>query len=202
MSKRIKVLKPGEGYNLAAEYYDEKEKYINSFEQGELIPMLGDISGKKILDVGAGTGRLAVYLQNRGAKVTALDVSEKMLEIIKRKSKKVITMVGDAENLPFEKNSFDIVVAAFLIVHLKDPKTFFDEVYRVLKDGGIFIVTNINQKDPPLVKTKSEPIIIESFYHRPEKIRAILEELAFDIENEVFIREGETWVNQIIVARK
>lgn len=202
MSKKIKVFPSGRGYNLAAAYYDEKEKYLNSFEQNKLLPLLGDLAGKSVLDAGAGTGRLAIYMQNKGANVIAFDISGKMLELIRKKSKKIKTIVGDAENMPFDSGSFDAVAAAFLIVHLKNPAGFFDEAYRVLKDGGIFVVTNINQKDPPLVKTEKGEIIIESFYHRPEKIREILESLAFKIENEIFVREGETWINQIIVAKK
>lgn len=198
--KKIKVLSSEDGYNLAADFYDENENYLNSFEQGELIPLLGALAGKKVLDVGAGTGRLSLPMANRGAHVTALDLSPKMLEAIANKNIK--TVVGDAESLPFENASFDIVTAAFLIVHLKDPTRFFDEVYRVLKDGGLFVVTNINQKDPPLVKTKSGEIIIESFYHRPEKIVEILESLAFNVEENIFVKEKDLWVNQIILARK
>lgn len=202
MAKKVKVLPSAVGYNLAADVYDENENYLNSFEQGELIPLLGALAGKKVLDVGAGTGRLSLPLANRGAQVMALDVSPKMLELVKKKNSKITTVVGDAESLPFADGSFDIVTAAFLIVHLKDPIRFFDEVYRVLKDGGKFLVTNINQKDPPKVKTKSGEIIIESYYHRPEKIREILESLAFNIEEEVFVKEKDLWVNQILVARK
>jgi ubiquinone/menaquinone biosynthesis C-methylase UbiE len=203
MPRKIRVLPSAEGYDLAAKYYDEKEKYLNSFEQGRLLPLLGDVAEKKILDVGAGTGRMSASLAKHGAKVTALDVSPKMLERIKLKVKKnIVTVVGDAENLPFAKESFDIVIAAFLIVHLKNPRQFFDEAYRVLKDGGIFVVTNINQKNPPLVKTKTERVIIESFYHRPEKIRELLEELAFGVEQEIFVKENGQWVNQILCAKK
>ncbi len=202
MAKKVKVLPSAVGYNLAADVYDENENYLNSFEQGELIPLLGALAGKKVLDVGAGTGRLSLPLANRGAQVMALDVSPKMLELVKKKNSQITTVVGDAESLPFADGSFDIVTAAFLIVHLKDPIRFFDEVYRVLKDGGKFLVTNINQKDPPKVKTKSGEIIIESYYHRPEKIREILESLAFNIEEEVFVKEKDLWVNQILVARK
>lgn len=199
MSKKAKVLSSEAGYNLAADVYDENENYLNSFEQGELIPLLGALAGKKILDVGAGTGRLSVPLASRGAHVTALDVSPKMLELIKNEN--IEKVVGDAESLPFENETFDIVTAAFLIVHLKDPTRFFDEAYRVLKDGGILAVTNINQKSPPQVKTKTGKIIIESFYHRPEKTKEILESLAFTVE-EVFVKEGDMWINQILVARK
>ena len=197
--KKAKVLSSEAGYNLAADVYDENENYLNSFEQGELIPLLGALAGKKVLDVGAGTGRLSLPLANRGAHVTALDVSPKMLGLIKNTNIQIV--VGEAESLPFENNTFDIVTAAFLIVHLKDPTRFFDEAYRVLKDGGVLAITNINQKVPPQVKTKQGKIIIESFYHRPEKIKEILESLAFQVE-EVFVKEGELWINQIIVARK
>ncbi len=187
---------------MAAEFYDQKEKYLNSFEQNKILPLLGDIKDKQVLDIGAGTGRLSLQFAKGGAQVMALDVSAKMLELVKRKNHKVQTIVGDAENLPFENNSFDVVTAAFLIVHLKDPARFFDEVYRVLKDGGRFVVTNINQKDPPEVKTKEGNIIIESFYHRPEKIKEILELLAFQVEEEIFVKENEVWVNQILLVRK
>jgi len=200
--KKIKILDSAEGYDLAAEDYDKKEKYLNSFEKGKFLSLLPEIKDKKILDVGAGTGRVSLPLALAGAQVTALDVSEKILEVLKRKNKKIITVVGEAENLPFENESFDIVTAAFLVVHLKDPKIFFDEVYRVLKPDGLFLVSNINQKEPPVVKTKEGDIQIKSYYHRPEKIREILSDLAFSIEKEEMIFEREVWVNQIILAKK
>lgn len=203
MSKKsVKMVSSVAGYNLAAANYDQKEKYLDSFEQNKLLPLLGDVAGKKILDVGAGTGRLSVPLAKQGALVTALDISEEMLKILQRKNSSIVAVVSDAEDLPFDNNYFDYVIAAFFIVHLKDPSRFFDDVYRVLKDGGKFIVTNINQKDPPLVKTKQGDIMIESFYHRPEKIREMLEKLAFGIEEELFVKEKDVWVNQIIVAKK
>jgi len=200
--KKIKILDSAEGYDLAAEDYDKKEKYLNSFEKGKFLSLLPEIKNKKILDVGAGTGRVSLPLSLAGAQVTALDVSEKILEVLKRKNKKIITVVGEAENLPFENESFDIVTAAFLVVHLKDPKIFFDEVYKVLKPDGLFLVSNINQKEPPVVKTKEGDIQIKSYYHRPEKIKDSLKDLAFSIEKEETIFEREVWVNQIILAKK
>lgn len=203
MQSKIKIHNSATGYNLAAKDYDKREAYLDSFEKDKLIPLLGDIKNKKILDVGAGTGRLAARLSKAGAFVTALDVSEGMIERLKNKGlKNIETVIGDAEALPFADNSFDVVVAAFLIVHLSDPRRFFDECYRVLKDGGILAVTNINQKEPPEIKTKEGVIKIESYYHRPEKVHEILEELAFGIEREVFVKEGDNWVNQILVGRK
>lgn len=190
------------GYDLAARDYDKKESYLDSFEKMRLLPLIEPVAGQDILDVGAGTGRLIATLTKSGANVIALDISPEMLAQLKKKSPKVDIVVGDAESLPFSDNSFDYVLAAFLIVHLKDPKRFFDEAYRVLKDGGRLIVTNINQKEPPEIKTEKGIIKIESYYHRPEKIREIISALAFDIEREEIIKEKDVWVNQIIVAKK
>lgn len=202
MKQKIKILPPDQGYDLAASDYDKKEKYLNSFEQNQVLPLLDNLTGKKILDAGAGTGRLAVELARRGAFVTALDISGEMLKILAKKSKYIELSVGDVELMPFGKEIFDWVVSAFVVAHLKDPMRFFDEVYRVLKDGGKFLVTNINQKEPPEVETENGPIKIESYYHRPEKIREILESLAFRIEKEIITKEGENWVGQIVVAVK
>jgi len=198
----IKILKSKAGYDLAASVYDVKEKYLNSFEKKSLDNILGDLNGKNVLDVGAGTGRLSVKMSRLGAKVTALDLSEEMLKILKNKDRKIEIVQGDAESLPFEDGAFDIVTAVFLIVHLKDPKVFFDEAYRVLKDGGRLIFSNINQKEAPLVKTKNGDIKIESFYHRPDRIIEILEELAYSIEKNEMVYENEVWVNQIVLAIK
>ena len=200
--KKIKIMNSTIGYDLAAPHYDDKEDYLNSFEQGKVLTYLADVAGKKILDVGAGTGRLSVELSRRGGLVTALDTSSEMLKVLATKNKFIELMVGDAEYLPFDVGVFDYVMATFLIVHLRDPKRFFDEAYRVLKDGGRLIVTNINQKEPPEVKTDKGPIKIESFYHRPEAVQEKLEELAFTIETEDMVFDNDVWVNQILVARK
>ncbi len=201
MSKKVKILNSEKGYNLLADYYQQKEKYWDSFEKDKILPLLGDVANKKILDVGAGTGRLALRLTKAGAKVVALDVSEEMLKKIKAKIK-IETVVGEAESLPFVEGSFAIVIATFLIVHLKDLRRFFDEVYRVLKTGGIFLVTNINQRQAPAIKTKEGLVEIESYYHRPEAVAEGLENLAFEIVENKFVKEGETWVNQILLAKK
>lgn len=205
MTKKIKIHNSTTGYNLISLVYDKKEAYLNSFEKNKVLALLGDVKNKKILDVGAGTGRLAIPLARRGAAVTACDISKEMLARLKNKIKTKIKNLeiveGDAEVLPFADQTFDIVVAAFLLVHIKDPRRVFDEVYRVLRPGGLFLVTNINQKDPPALETPVGEIKIKSYYHRPERIREMLEALAFSIKKEVFVKESGVWINQIILAR-
>lgn len=203
MGLKAKILPAADGYNQIAGQYDKKQRYLDSFEKGRLLPLLGEVADKQILDAGAGTGRLAVQLAKAGAIVTALDVSALMLAKLEPKAPgRIKLVVGDAEDLELADNSFDIIVAAFLLVHLKDPRLFLAQAYRVLKDGGRLLLTNINQKRPPLVAGQDGSVKIESYYHRPEKIREMLTDLAFRIVDEVIIKEGEIWINQIVLVEK
>lgn len=203
MSKKSpQLLNSKDGYNLHAPFYDQKIKWLNSFEPGKIIRYFPEIKNKNILDVGAGTGRLAVQLAEQGGLVTALDVSAEMLKILVKKQPAIQTVVGDAENLPFDNNTFDMVLAAFLVVHLKDPKIFFDEAYRVLKPGGTLLVTNISQTDPPPLPAGQGQVIIESYYHSPNQIKNQLQQLAFEIKHEEIVKENNIWINQVLVCRK
>lgn len=197
-----KYLNSASGYDLYANFYDKKLAFLDSFEQWQFIPNLGDVKNKKILDVGAGTGRIALRLAERGAEVTALDVSPEILKILNKKNSKIKTIVADAESLPFPGNSFDLITAAFLIVHLKEPKYFFAEAYRILKPGGLLAVTNINQKRPPELKTNKGKIVIESYYHRRESVLEELGQNMFTIQKNILIKDKDVWINQIIVAQK
>ena len=97
-----------------------------------------------ILDVAAGTGDLAVLLArtNPGATVTGIDLSPEMLAVPRRKAarKKAANIValaeGDAENLPFADDSFDVVTVGFGVRNFEHPERGMKEICRVLKPGG------------------------------------------------------------------
>ncbi len=113
------------------------------------------------------------------------------------------TVLADVNNLPFSSESFDIVLATFMIVHIKDLNPVFDEIYRVLKNKGRFILSNINQKKAPKLRLLNrEEIVIRSFYHMPKHVIEALESSLFTIKKEEFVYEDKTWVNQIIEAVK
>ena len=192
-----------EGYDLYADLYAKGHEYLDTFEGDTIFRFLGKLKGLKVLDVGCGAGRLTKFLKNEGAEVYAADISEKMLKIVEGKLSGVKTFQAAMDQLPFEDESFDIVTAAFVIVHLETLQKSFEEVYRILKPGGFFVVTNVNQKKPPKLKTKDgERIVIKSKYHRPEAVIEALEDCFFAIEKEEFVNEEGAWVNQIIKARK
>lgn len=201
--RKSSVFDSKKGYDKYASFYDKKTVFLDSFEQRVIGKMLRCVKGRKILDAGCGTGRLIDKLLASGANVAAIDISPEMLRIAKKKFQNVKFVEGDVENLPFEDECFDIVIASFLIVHLKNPQKFFDEAYRVLKPGGIFIVTNINQRKAPKLKTAGgEEIVITSFYHIPKHVVSALKNSFFEIEEEKFVHEKSTWINQIVKAIK
>jgi ubiquinone/menaquinone biosynthesis C-methylase UbiE len=96
--------------------------------------------GQKILDVGTGTGFVALLAAELGHEVTGLDWSETMLRQAEAKAEaKNLTVhftQGSTETLPFQANSFQAVTARHVLWTLTDPAQAFAEWYRVLQPGG------------------------------------------------------------------
>lgn len=102
---------------------------------------LGDLAGKRVLDLGTGAGEAAVYFAKRGAQVVATDISPGMLEVVQKVAAlhgtTLETKVCSADDLSmFADASFDIVYGANVLHHVDTAKCL-DEVRRVLKPGGM-----------------------------------------------------------------
>ncbi|MBD3330491.1 methyltransferase domain-containing protein [Candidatus Peregrinibacteria bacterium] len=191
------------GYDAYSANYDKKSGLLDTFDDGEFLQMLGNVRGKKILNIGCGTGRDTAKLLNKDAEIICMDVSEGMLEVHKKKFPSIKTVRGSSDALPFEDDSFDIVFMSFLIVHLKNLRESFNEAYRVLKTEGMLVLNNINQRKAPNVDVGNRELIkIHSYYHRPQNVINALEEAFLKIEDEKFIYYRKTWINQIVKARK
>jgi SAM-dependent methyltransferase len=98
------------------------------------------LPGQKLLDVGCGTGVVAVTAARLGAHVTGLDLTPALLERAKENSKIASVDIewhqGDVEFLPFEKGEFDVVVSQFGHMFAPRPDLAVSEMLRVLKPGG------------------------------------------------------------------
>ncbi|MCC6222060.1 MAG: methyltransferase domain-containing protein [Thermoleophilia bacterium] len=100
----------------------------------------GDLAGRRVLDVGCGTGRLATELARRGARVWGVDRSEEMLAEARRRAGPTVGLKqGGAEALPFRDGWFERAVLR-LVVHLVDRGRALPEVRRVLAPTGRAVV--------------------------------------------------------------
>jgi ubiquinone/menaquinone biosynthesis C-methylase UbiE len=114
----------------------------NWHELVDAIADAADVVGRRILDVGCGTGRLAAALADRGARAWGVEPSDAMLAEAKRNvAPSVGLKQGSAEALPFKSGWFDRTVMR-LVVHLVDRPRAFRELVRVLgADGRSVIAT-------------------------------------------------------------
>ncbi|MBT3864920.1 methyltransferase domain-containing protein [Candidatus Peregrinibacteria bacterium] len=203
-----KLQDPKTGYDQYASKYDERAAFLNSFENKMITRLAGDLTDKSVIDLGAGTGRTFDLFQKANTltpttKLIAVDISPEMLKLLAKKHRKAEIIEADIQDLQIQDDSQDIAISTFTIVHLKYPEKFFQEVYRILKPGGFFLLTNINQRKAPKLRTdKNKEIVIQSYYHSPHNIIDLLEQNFFTIEHEEFVKENDIWINQIIKASK
>jgi len=124
----------------------------------QVVALVKATNPKKILDIATGTGDLAIMQSNSipSAKVIGLDISEGMLEVGKEKIKNlniedsVELVLGDSENIPYEDNFFDAITVSYGVRNFENLNKGLQEIYRVLKPGGIFVVleTSVPTKFP------------------------------------------------------
>jgi demethylmenaquinone methyltransferase/2-methoxy-6-polyprenyl-1,4-benzoquinol methylase len=108
--------------------------------------------GNRVLDLGCGTGRLGALLSARHP-VTGLDISFAMLRQARRRSARRLALVqGSAFRLPFADGTFGGAVSAFVLRNLDDLPVAFEELARVVADGGGIALVDISEPSRPWVR--------------------------------------------------
>ncbi|MBI4778181.1 class I SAM-dependent methyltransferase [Candidatus Desantisbacteria bacterium] len=126
----------------------------------------------RVLDLGCGPGDFTRHLIDMGFSPLGIDISRDLLKINKERNPDAFFVCGDAEDLPFNDASFDIVVCTFVLHHFNVHKQIINEAYRVMKHEGIFISVEPNSWNPvtwyqhnlPFGKKKHEDSINERIF--------------------------------------
>ena len=114
----------------------------NLFELPTLRSLLPDLDGKRILDLGCGTGeRCMDYVRHGAAAVTGVDISEKMLAVAKTKNSdpNITYLEMPMEDIGSIGGEFDVAISSLALHYVEDFQGVVKNIYRLLCDGGIFI---------------------------------------------------------------
>lgn len=145
-------------------------------ELDHVVNELIDYSGKKILDVGTGGGRFALSLAKCGD-IYGVDLSLEMLRAFVNKAEqeqvRAVVYQADAENLPFKKETFDIALCMATITVCPNPEKVILEMNRVLKPGGIIVVSITNKLSLPTLGTIT-PNIYKFITGKPVEYRTYM----------------------------
>lgn len=105
-----------------------------------LLEHIGKVEGKRVADIGGGTGSLAVLLAGLKAEVVIVDPSASMTAIAEKKEQRIKVVRASAEEMPLAGISFDVVCMKDCLHHIVNRKKALNEAVRVLKPGGKMVI--------------------------------------------------------------
>ena len=179
--RKIEVVSTAEKFDLFAQDYDKSTD--SKTWDNMLLDVLGKVAGKSILDIGSGTGRLAAKLSSFDARVTGIDISEKMVDISSRRCLRNAEFI-QSDVLDFRPSQpFDIVVSAFTFCYIEDKRQAFSRIFGFLEVGGIFALLATSQIRDTIAKSTKGLIEAPFFPNQPEDLSSLMEETGFAIDD-------------------
>jgi SAM-dependent methyltransferase len=186
----------GKKYDFVAEHFHNWRTklhpkgwiYNEHLEMPATLKLLGNVKGKKILEVGCGSGIYIKLLARKGALVKGFDISNEMLSIAKRENPSLELKQGSFYAIPF-KEKFDIAFASLVIGYGNNWNKIFKEISRILKTGGHFIfsignpVTEISERvmiRGKRIKYRGIPLRAITDYFNEKKIYSIWKNILKD----------------------
>jgi ubiquinone/menaquinone biosynthesis C-methylase UbiE len=146
-------------FDRHADYYDRSQyqtrrRTLISSRHDHIVRILSEIAVSdtaSVLEAGCGPGNLLPQLASRFGRVCAMDASSRMLDIARTHAadfRNITYQVGNIEALPFGDNSFDLVCSAGVIEYLPEIERALQEMQRVLRPGGLLILSTTNANAP------------------------------------------------------
>ena len=140
----MEVVPTRAGYDRWAEFYDGEDNPLVLLEERYIGPLAGEVAGLAVADIGCGTGRHALRWAAVGARVTAVDFSEAMLQRARAKAgAQAVAFVHHdlAKPFPLESAAFDRVFCCLVLDHIADLDKFFCELRRLCRPSGCVIIS-------------------------------------------------------------
>lgn len=187
-------------YNrIGKKYKDNRKKASNDVtELPVVLDLVGDVNGKRLLDMGCGLGGHAKEFIKRGATVIGYDASEEMV----RMAREYCDEKGDFfqathESVMFEADTFDVCNASYSINYLKNPEIIFKKVSLWLKPDGIFVFSlphsiwllnrseqmDYSKSHKIQIKMKSYDVSIFNQYHPLDVFVQLIHKYGFTLLN-------------------
>lgn len=132
------------GYKEWSKTYDKTPNLLIEIENTAVKNILNKIPIGSALDVACGTGRYARILKDLGFDVTGMDMSIDMLKKAKLNNPDINFILGDIEKIKFDNNSFNLVISALALAHLKKLDDAIKEITRITKINGRIILSDIH----------------------------------------------------------
>ena len=156
---------------MSLHYQKKYGESLMFYERTIHLKLLGSPKGKRLLDLGCGGGQTSIFFAKQEAIVTGVDLSEKQIDfagkLAKKKKTKVSFLQGDIEDLSqFEEGSFDLVNSSHTIHYLENIERCFDEVYRVLKEGGKFVFSISHPLNHIIEEENGRLIVKRSYFQK------------------------------------
>ena len=141
--------------NIAPQWKTMREGFFSHRVREKAYIAASVKPGTTAADIGAGTGFITEGLLPKGVKVIAVDQSEAMLtQMKKRFPHDVDYRVGTAEKLPIPDDTVDYVFANMYLHHVNSPPDAVKEMARILKKGGILVITDLDEHDFEFLRTE------------------------------------------------
>jgi ubiquinone/menaquinone biosynthesis C-methylase UbiE len=115
-----------------------------SIRKGYILELLKIYKVERVIDVGSGSGTFSRILHEKGCKVVAVEIdweSVKLAKEVSQPSKGLFYVTADGTKIPFKNAIFDMAICSEVLEHIKDDKAVISEIKRVLRPGGIAIIT-------------------------------------------------------------
>lgn len=186
-----KEIEPKKAYDLWAEGYDTESGNLMLYFDRILFEnflVKANLTGKRILDFGCGTGRywkelLKVYPE----KLIGCDISESMITKLKKKFPRSEVYIINNNNLHFfSDHSFDFIISTLVIAHIKNIEEIVIEWNRLLKKEGEIFITDfhpdaLNRGAKRTFNNNGNMITIKNYTHPVEKVESLFSSLKFEI---------------------